>query len=126
MAFAKPVLVVGEGGFSEPVTPETTDLFLQDGFYGHGGDMEDPGRVARQLADLLASPDRRRELGDYGRRLVCERFSLDAAARRLERIYRETISHPPSMVMSARQSLKVSGDLTLRKVRRRIRRARSR
>lgn len=88
MAFGKPVVVVGERGFSLPVTAETLPHFLYHGIYGlgDGGDVA-PG-LAEQLRPLLRDPGRRASLGQLGRRLVAERFSLDAAAERLEEIYR--------------------------------------
>jgi glycosyltransferase involved in cell wall biosynthesis len=126
MAFAKPVLVIGEGGFSEPVTPETTPSFLRDGFYGDGHGRPDPQRVAAQVAELLADTDRGRRLGDHGRNLVCERFSLEATARRLERIYERAIADRPSILASAVESWRISSDLAVRKARGRVRRLRSR
>jgi glycosyltransferase involved in cell wall biosynthesis len=121
MAFAKPVLVVGEGGFSEPVTPETAGLFLQDGFYADRRGNPNPQRLASQLAELLVSPDRRRCLGEFGRRFVCEQFSLEAAARTLEQIYLRSISDRPSPLRSTVESLKMSSDLVVGRLRRRCR-----
>jgi hypothetical protein len=36
MAFGKPVVIVGERGFSAPFTPETADFFYYNGIYGLG------------------------------------------------------------------------------------------
>jgi glycosyltransferase involved in cell wall biosynthesis len=84
MAFAKPVVVVGEGGFSAPVGPETVARFLDEGFYGVGtGTAEDgAGSLAVHLDELLtATADERDWLGAYGRALVESRYSLTRAAR---------------------------------------------
>ena len=50
MAFAKPLVVQGEGGFWELLTPDTVDRFLWTGWYGVG---DDPARGAAVLADIL-------------------------------------------------------------------------
>jgi glycosyltransferase involved in cell wall biosynthesis len=45
--------------------------------------------VARAVDELLADPDRRREMGAAGRRAWEERFSWDAVTSRYEQLYRE-------------------------------------
>lgn len=89
MAFGKPLVVQGTGGFWELLTPESAESFLRQGWYGHG-DGADDGALARALGPVLADPAARESLGRFGRRLVTERFSLDAAAGRLEDVYRRT------------------------------------
>ena len=41
MAFAKPLVVQGADGFWELVTPQSVDLFLRQGWYGHGSGSGD-------------------------------------------------------------------------------------
>jgi hypothetical protein len=84
MAFAKPVVVVGEAGFSAPVGPETVARFLDEGFYGVGTGRAEDGAasLAVHLDELLtATADERDWLGAYGRALVESRYSLTRAAR---------------------------------------------
>lgn len=88
MAFEKPSVVVGDAGFWRVVAPETIGHFLQDGFYGVG-DGPDPAGLAEGLNELVLDDDRRRELGRFSRKLVCDRFSLSTAAATLERLYRD-------------------------------------
>jgi glycosyltransferase involved in cell wall biosynthesis len=90
-AFAKPVIVLGEGTFSLPLTPETMDHFTYEGFYGHseGGDIG--AQLAQQLLPLIGDRAQRDRLGAFGRRLVLQRYSLDVAVDRLEATYREAI-----------------------------------
>jgi glycosyltransferase involved in cell wall biosynthesis len=95
MAFAKPVVVVGEQGFSEVVAPESIQRFLDDGFYGSGDGDLDPAPLCRQLAELLADPERRAQLGAYGRELVFARFDLRVAAATLEGIYEQALAGSP-------------------------------
>ncbi|WP_020668516.1 glycosyltransferase [Amycolatopsis nigrescens] len=89
MAFGCPLVVVGEQGFSEQLTPESTPLFLRQGWYGVGAGSLGTGVPALRLAleRLVDSAATRRELGTYARRLVHERFSLHRAAELQEREY---------------------------------------
>lgn len=87
MAFAKPVIVLGDGGFSEIFEPKTAGQFLWRGFYGEGDGG--PDTLFDQLTDLLDEPERADELAEFGRRTVTERYGLDAATARLETLYRE-------------------------------------
>jgi glycosyltransferase involved in cell wall biosynthesis len=91
LAFARPLIVQGERGFFELLTPESCDLFLRQGWYGlgHGGGA---ARLTGILRDLAAGPDRVKDLGKYGRRLVVERFGLRRAARLQEQIYRDALA----------------------------------
>lgn len=94
MAFAKPLIVLGEQGFSEVLEPGTWERFLWTGFFGLGDGGRSPDRLADQLARLIADPALRAELGGFSRRLVEERFSLARAAVVQEDVYRRTIVAP--------------------------------
>jgi len=89
MAFGKPLIVVGERGFSEMLTPATAPIFLKQGWYGLGPGSLGSGVPALRLAlePLVSSPELRRELGAFARRLVVDRFSLRQAAQRQEEEY---------------------------------------
>jgi glycosyltransferase involved in cell wall biosynthesis len=94
MAYAKPAVVLGEDGFSELLTPETSRRFLWHGFYGLGDGELGPARLAGQLRRLLADEGLRARLGAFSARLVAERFSLTGAGRSLEGIYRSVLAGP--------------------------------
>jgi glycosyltransferase involved in cell wall biosynthesis len=96
MAFAKPVIVLGEHGFSEVFEPKTADQFLWRGFYGDGtgNDEFGPEHLYNQLADLIDEPERRAALAGFGLRIVSERYGLEAATAGLERLYREVAGQP--------------------------------
>lgn len=89
MAFGKPLVVIGEDGFSELLTPETAPTFLQQGWYGLGKGSRGAGAGALRSAieTILASTALRQELGGFGRRLVEHRFSLAQAATTIEQTY---------------------------------------
>lgn len=88
MAFAKPLLVLGERGFSAVLDESTLPLFLHQGFYGVGDGS--PPALLDQLGGLLGRPADWSALGQLGRQVVERRFSLDAAAARLNSYYAAT------------------------------------
>ncbi|MCD9196889.1 glycosyltransferase [Aeromicrobium wangtongii] len=88
MAFAKPLIVQGEGGFFRLLTPDTLPEFLWTGWYGHGSLTGNPVEELRALLDrLLLDPVRRLELGLFARQVVEDRFSLTAAATTQLEVY---------------------------------------
>ena len=74
MARALPVLAVGEGGVSETVTDGENGLLVP----------RDPDAVDGALTSLIASSERRRELGANARRIVEERWNWPLRAKALE------------------------------------------
>ena len=92
LAFAKPLVVQGEQGFWELLTPDTLPLFLEQGWYGVGpGTQGGAQRLAQILRGLLLDESRRRTLGSFGLTTVRERFSLTRAALVLEDFYSAAI-----------------------------------
>ena len=87
MAFAKPLVVLGERGFWRLLTPESLTQFLYGGWYGIGPGGDGSVTLEGLLRELVASPERRRELGRYSRGVVEQRFSLTRAADLQEEIY---------------------------------------
>jgi len=100
LAFEKPSLVLGERGFWMLVSPETIDRFLSEGFYGIGDGNASTESFCAELRELLEDAPRRRELGQFSRTLVCERFSVRAASLSLERLYQDIASHPVPVAAS--------------------------
>jgi glycosyltransferase involved in cell wall biosynthesis len=102
MAFGKPLVVQGERGFWALATPESAALFLRQGWYGIGSDADGRAagvsRLEKILRDLLDDRAAQAHLGQYGRALVVERFSLEQAGARQEKVYVEAMedSSPPS------------------------------
>jgi glycosyltransferase involved in cell wall biosynthesis len=88
LAFRKPLIVQGEGGFWKLLTPESLQDFLWTGWYGIGSD---PGSGVHTFSEillrLLAEPSLREQLGRFGRETVEQRFSLEAAGRKQVQIY---------------------------------------
>lgn len=92
LAFAKPLIVQGENGFWELLTPDSLTLFLEQGWYGVGpGSQGGAERLAQLLRGLLPDESRRESLGSFGLSTVRERFSLTRGARVLEDFYSQAI-----------------------------------
>jgi glycosyltransferase involved in cell wall biosynthesis len=96
MAFGRPLVVQGESGFWELLTPDTVERFLWTGWYGVGdGPEHGRARLAALLRPLLADDERRANLGRYARELVEKRFSLRRAAERQLALYEAALGSVP-------------------------------
>jgi glycosyltransferase involved in cell wall biosynthesis len=116
LAFGKPLVVQGERGFWQLLTPDTEPVFLRQGWYGIGEGDDGADRLAGILRPLLADPGRRAELGRRSRRLVEDRFSLAAAAARQEQVY-AAAGHPGRTALAADTARMLAG-VGMHKVRR--------
>jgi glycosyltransferase involved in cell wall biosynthesis len=112
LAFGRPLIVQGERGFFELLTPATCGLFLRQGWYGLGpmvsNDSDGSIRLAGILRELVASSSRRETLGAFGRTLVVERFGLDRAARTQLEVYTDALAHRGSAGEAARTAARVA------------------
>ena len=132
LAFAKPLVVQGPSGHWRLLTPESASTFLWQGWMG-----QDPGNGATALREvletLLPDDDARAQLGQFGRQLVTEHYSLEQAAVRMDHLYRQVQARTWSPVRRAWGlghnvvDMGISGRLwtPIRRVRRRISRGRS-
>lgn len=91
LSFGKPLVVQGEQGFWELLTPDSLSTFLWQGWYGAGPGTGGEGQAALLaiLRALAEDEQLRRDLGVFGRQVVEERYSLDSAAQRQVRLYRD-------------------------------------
>ena len=97
LAYAKPLIVQGEQGFFALLDRESMSAFLWQGWYRLGpGATESPRLLRAGSANLEGNSELSRELGVMGRRLVDDRYSLSAAARRQVRLYQIASEAPPS------------------------------
>jgi glycosyltransferase involved in cell wall biosynthesis len=83
MACGLPVVATDITGIPELVEHGKSGLLVPPG---------DPDRLARAVAELAASAEKRREYGNAGRRRVRERFDVREGARRLDRLFRERLA----------------------------------
>jgi glycosyltransferase involved in cell wall biosynthesis len=126
MAFAKPVVVLGELGFAELLTPDSAPVFLWQGFYGLGDGDKGPERLAQLLRPLLVDGKRRAELGAFARQFVEPRFSLVAAAERQAGLYGEWLREHPRPSKLLIEAARTAGQLFSHKTRKRFDRLRGR
>ncbi|WP_347258387.1 glycosyltransferase [Methylocaldum sp.] len=75
-----PIVATRAGGIPE---------IVKDGINGRLIEPGDSASLASAIVELLDDPTRRRELGQAGRRLVLERFSVEAMVEGNYRIYRQ-------------------------------------
>ncbi|MCB0778125.1 MAG: glycosyltransferase, partial [Flavobacteriales bacterium] len=75
MQFARPVVSTHWRGIPSVVS---------DGVNGYLVPVEDPGAVAGRLGVLADSPELRRRMGEEGRRIFEQRFTLERFQRNME------------------------------------------
>ncbi|WP_250002927.1 glycosyltransferase [Actinoplanes sp. M2I2] len=101
MSFAKPLIVQGEAGFWLTLTPATLPVFLEQGFYGVGDGSDGTPAVTAALDELSRDRARWAGLGELGRSVVVDRFSLAAAAQRQLDIYTDAVRRPAGRLRRA-------------------------
>ena len=80
MAAGKPVVVTNVGGSSEIVA---------DGVNGFLIPPADPPAMADAILNLLQNPEKAVQMGNVGKKLVQEKFSVEAMVRSYEKLYTE-------------------------------------
>lgn len=120
MAFGKPVIVVGEGGFSRLLEPGTAAYFSYKGLYGIGARGAGNEALAADLSRLAASPALTKELGAFARRFVVDQYSIAKVSTELSDLFRMAASEPPSRLRAAVDGLRTA-TIYLRERRFRIR-----
>ncbi len=120
MAFGKPLIVQGESGFFETVTPENVDLFLEQGWYGIGSIAPQCAeqRLVGLIEQLLDAAQLRDSLGRFGRDLVAGRFSLRRAAAVQVSFYEAALQQPSSFARRLDDSIRSASGLARYKVHR--------
>jgi glycosyltransferase involved in cell wall biosynthesis len=98
MAFAKPVIVLGEEGFALTLAAETLSTFAYDGIFGLGDGQDAAPRVSRELEALIDDPQLRTMLGAWGRSVVLRDFSMERAVHVLEETYAAAVTKPWSVL----------------------------
>jgi L-malate glycosyltransferase len=96
MAFAKPVVVVGEKGFSAPMTPRSADWFFHHGLYGVGTGSAGDKKLTDDIGAFATSRRDRSDAGAFGREFVVSHFSVEVVCARLERLFRDCVAAGPA------------------------------
>lgn len=95
MAFAKPVIVVGENNFSLPMTADTAGELYRHGLYGLGSVCTGNSRLIDQMRWTLSSTQRMRSMGELSRKFVTQFFSLSKLAVELADCCRDAVTCTP-------------------------------
>jgi glycosyltransferase involved in cell wall biosynthesis len=96
MAFSKPLIVIGEKGFSLPFLESTKEVFFEQGLWGMGSGNVLPDVLAAQIRTLLEDDEARRGAAAFGRHMAVNRYGLAQTAGRLEGICREAVTERPN------------------------------
>ena len=99
LSFGKPLIVQGQHGFWQLLDSSTLPVFLRQGWFGSEG-LGVPDFTAA-LLPLLQSESLRRQLGEFGRTVAVDRFSLSRAGAQLETVYRDAIDVRSSVTSQA-------------------------
>jgi glycosyltransferase involved in cell wall biosynthesis len=83
LAAGRAVVATRVGGVADVVEDGVTGLLVSPG---------DTHALAQRLALLAADPDRRREMGEAGRRRVLERYTVSRLVDDVDRLYRELLA----------------------------------
>ncbi|WP_417808170.1 glycosyltransferase family 4 protein [Thioclava sp.] len=108
LAFAKPLVMIGERGFARLFTPGTVPEFLQNGMFGVGDGAADNLEMAAAFTTLAQDPQMRRTLGDFGRDFVVEHHGLEAVGDGLARFCREAATARPRVTQTVRDVCRTS------------------
>ena len=109
MAFAKPVVVVGEQGFSAAFTPDSANAFLYKGIFGLGDGAANPLKLVADVEALLEHPSLA-DLGTFSRQFVVSHYSLETGSARLS-AFCETAVAQPAFRVKARDGVRTSAVL---------------
>ena len=88
MAFCKPVVIIGERGFSATFCPETADSFYYRGMYGLGDGNSSNARLIEDIRRLAGSREQATALGEFSRQFVLRHFSLQEVSAQLDEFCR--------------------------------------
>lgn len=83
MAAARAVVATDVGGAREAIVEGETGYLVPPG---------DDALMSERITSLLNDPERTREMGERGRRLVKEKFSCEAQLERTEKLYDELLA----------------------------------
>jgi L-malate glycosyltransferase len=106
MAFGKPVVIVGERGFSATLTSQTAGFFYHNGIYGQGDGS--PGHLLSDIRQLAEHPEGLAELGDFSRQFVVLHFSLNDVAAQLAELCRVAVTEQPRIYIDASDALRTA------------------
>jgi glycosyltransferase involved in cell wall biosynthesis len=88
IACGRPVIVIGENGYIGRVDPETVSYYEAHHFNIHDILVANPEiQLCSEIASILADDSYASKLGEFGRKIACDRYNSEIGAKKLERIY---------------------------------------
>lgn len=95
MSTGKPAIVTGPGGTFGPVTQEVLEALEDRNFTSRGApEPTKPDILAQHIESLLLDPQRMKDLGALGRKIVMEAHSMDLVAGEVEKVYQKALTLP--------------------------------
>ena len=88
LAFGRPLIVLGEFGWSRRFGPETAEKLFRNSFWSDTCSANAVDDLVRDIDELAADPVRRAGLRRFGREFSEANFGLDAMTARLASVYR--------------------------------------
>ncbi|MDH4258411.1 MAG: glycosyltransferase, partial [Candidatus Aminicenantes bacterium] len=85
MASGKPVIATDAGGNPEAVEDGKTGILVPPG---------EPDRLARAILELARDANKRKRMGEAGRKRAEQLFSIEMNVTRIEKIYEEILCPP--------------------------------
>lgn len=95
MAMEKPVVATDVGGTGEVVRHGQNGLLVPP---------KDPEALAAAISELLAQPERAREMGRLGRRIAVDGFSVHAMVHQMEQLYLDLAARRGVVLASAAET----------------------
>jgi len=92
LAFGKPLVAVGEAGWSKRFDPASASGIFRNSFWSDVRFPDGARRLASELAPLLSDAAMRAELGAFGRRFAMRSFGLPAMAEALANLYERALT----------------------------------
>ena len=92
MAFAKPLIALGEQGWSSMFTPRSTAAIFRNSFWSDDRPASPIELLVEQLQVLLDDGRHRRDLGAFGRTFAETNFGLGEMAAKLAAVYDSALS----------------------------------
>ncbi len=111
MAAAKPVILAGNEGCQGLFTPEQLAPAQAGNFCCRGFPLPTPQRLLDEVRAALAlEPERRGQLGSYGRQVVLEQYSVHRMAQDCLEVYEQVRQRRYRVVMSGYYGFSNAGD----------------
>lgn len=115
MSYGAPLVVQGEKGFWETLTPSSVGQFLWGGWYGVGaGAHEGAARFDAAVQPLVYDAALREQLGAFAMSTVKQRYSLSSAATKLRDVYAAALSERAELKLGTMTSARVFAGAPLR------------